>query len=172
MLIGWLFALLKNIIYYQITRLFEQKYRLTIPFAENNFGPFKHIVFIIVLFEFPSKNTILSVICKPVSSNLHLLSRYFHFLSDCELEVSKSQPEIRQKNVKTMRCLYPMTLKMPEMDSEGQIAPTRLSLAPSRARELLIGQLLRKVRARACKIRHLQKFKINISTRHIQTKCV
>jgi hypothetical protein len=42
------------IVYYQITPLSEQKYRrLAIPFAENNFGPFKHIAFVIVLFESP-----------------------------------------------------------------------------------------------------------------------
>jgi hypothetical protein len=41
------------IIYYQITQLSEQKYRLA--FAENNFSPFEHIVFVIVLFESPSK---------------------------------------------------------------------------------------------------------------------
>jgi hypothetical protein len=44
-----------TIIYYQITQLSEQKYRLAIPFAENNFGPFERIVFVIVLFESPSK---------------------------------------------------------------------------------------------------------------------
>jgi hypothetical protein len=44
-----------TIILYQITQLSEQKYRLAIPFAENNFGPFEHIVFVIVLFESPSK---------------------------------------------------------------------------------------------------------------------
>jgi hypothetical protein len=43
------------IILYQITQLSEQKYKLAIPFAENNFGPFEHIVFVIVLFESPSK---------------------------------------------------------------------------------------------------------------------
>jgi hypothetical protein len=45
-----------------------------------------------------------------------------------------------QKNV----FLY---LQMPEMDSAGQIAPTRVSLMSSRPPELLIGQLLRNVRA-------------------------
>jgi hypothetical protein len=33
-----------------ITQLCEQKYKLAIPFAENNFGPFEHIVFFIYLF--------------------------------------------------------------------------------------------------------------------------
>jgi hypothetical protein len=45
-----------------------------------------------------------------------------------------------------MRRLYRMTLQRPEMDSEGQIAPTRVSLTSSRPQELLIGQLLRNVR--------------------------
>jgi hypothetical protein len=30
-------------VYYQITQLSEQKYRLAIPFAEHNFGPFGRI---------------------------------------------------------------------------------------------------------------------------------
>jgi hypothetical protein len=45
-----------------------------------------------------------------------------------------------------MRRLYRMTLQRPEMDSQGQIAPTRVSLTSSRQQELLIGQLLRNVR--------------------------
>ena len=44
-----------TIILYQITQLSEQKYRLAVPFAENNFGPFEHIVFVIVLLESPLK---------------------------------------------------------------------------------------------------------------------
>ena len=39
-----------------------------------------------------------------------------------------------------------MTMERPEMDSQGQIAPTRVSLTSSRLQELLIGQLLRNVR--------------------------
>ena len=46
---------------YQFTQLSEQKYKLAKPFAENNFGPFEHIVFVIVLFESPSKT--LSIEC-------------------------------------------------------------------------------------------------------------
>ena len=59
------------------------------------------------------------------------------------------------------------------MDSEGQIAPTRVSLTSSRLQALLIGQLLRNVRycdASESKTRHLEKFKINISTRRTQMK--
>jgi hypothetical protein len=44
-----------------------------------------------------------------------------------------------------MRRFY-MTLERPEMDSQGQIEPTRVSLTSSRPQELLIGQLLRNVR--------------------------
>jgi hypothetical protein len=36
-------------------QLSEQKYRLAVPFAENNFGPFEHIVFVIALLESPLK---------------------------------------------------------------------------------------------------------------------
>jgi hypothetical protein len=45
-----------------------------------------------------------------------------------------------------MRRMYRMTLRRPEMKSQGQIAPTRVSLTSSRPQELLIGQLLRNVR--------------------------
>jgi hypothetical protein len=44
-----------TIILYQIMQLSEQKYRLAVPFAENNFGPFEHIIFVIVLLESPLK---------------------------------------------------------------------------------------------------------------------
>jgi hypothetical protein len=45
-----------------------------------------------------------------------------------------------------MRRLYRMTLQRPEMDLEGQTAPTRVRLTSSRPQGLLIGQLLRNVR--------------------------
>ena len=45
-----------------------------------------------------------------------------------------------------MRRMYRMTLQRPEMDSQCQIAPTRVSLTSYRQQELLIGQLLRNVR--------------------------
>jgi hypothetical protein len=41
-------------VYYQITQLSEQKYRLAIPFAEHNFGPFRRN-FVIGLFQSISK---------------------------------------------------------------------------------------------------------------------
>ena len=43
-----------ELVYYQITQLSEQKYRLSIPFAEHNFGPFGRN-FVIVLFQSLSK---------------------------------------------------------------------------------------------------------------------
>jgi hypothetical protein len=45
-----------------------------------------------------------------------------------------------------MRRMSRMTLQRPEMNSQGQIAPTRVSLTSYRPQELLIGQLLRNVR--------------------------
>ena len=39
-----------------------------------------------------------------------------------------------------------MTLQRPEMNSQGQIAPTRVSLTSYRPGSYLIGQLLRNVR--------------------------
>jgi hypothetical protein len=68
-----------------------------------------------------------------------------------------------------MRRLYRMTLERPEMDSQGQIASTRVSLTSSRPQELLIGNYCA-MYASASKTRHLEKFKTNISTRRIQTK--
>ena len=44
-----------TIILYQITQLSEQQYRLAVPFAENNFGPFEDIVFVTVFLESPLK---------------------------------------------------------------------------------------------------------------------
>ena len=77
----------KTIILYQITQLSDRKYRLAIPFAENNFGPFEHIVFVIVLFESPSK-TLLRVLFASMDLQICIFYQYIHFLSDCELEVS------------------------------------------------------------------------------------
>ena len=68
-----------------------------------------------------------------------------------------------------MRRMYRMTLERPEMDSQGQIAPTRVSLTSSRLQELLLANYCA-MYAIASKTRHLEKFKINISTCRIQTK--
>jgi hypothetical protein len=40
-----------------------------------------------------------------------------------------------------MRCLYHMTLEMPEIDSKGQSAPIRVIFYVIRLRELLIGHI-------------------------------
>ena len=40
-----------EIVYYQITQLSDQKYKLVIPFAEHNFGPFGRVFIAIFLFE-------------------------------------------------------------------------------------------------------------------------
>ena len=59
--------------------LSEQKYRLAIPFAENNFGPFAHIVFVIVLFESPSK-TLLRVLFASLYLQICIFYQYIPFL--------------------------------------------------------------------------------------------
>ena len=69
----------KTIILYQITQLSERKYRLAIPFAENNFGPFEHIVFVIVLFESPSK-TLLRVLFASLYLQICIFYQYIPFL--------------------------------------------------------------------------------------------
>ena len=63
--------------------------------------------------------------------------------------------------------------EMPAIYSTDQSAPIRVNLTSSRLQELLIGQVRAKYsacHAHASKTRYLEKFKINISTRRIQTK--
>jgi hypothetical protein len=99
------------IILYQITQLSEQKYKLAIPFAENNFGPFEHIVFVIVLFESPSK-TLLRVLF--ASLYLQICIFYQYISISCPIVSSKwvnPNRKYDKKPVKTMRRLYHMTLK-------------------------------------------------------------
>jgi hypothetical protein len=74
------------IILYQITQLSEQKYKLAIPFAGNNFGPFEHIVFVIVLFESPSK-TVLRVLF--ASLYLQICIFYQYISISCPIVSSK-----------------------------------------------------------------------------------
>jgi hypothetical protein len=133
------------IIYYQITQLSEQKYRLAIPFAENNFGPFEHIVFVIVLFESPSK-TLLRVLFASLYLQICIFYQYIPFLvrlwARSELIPTGNTNENRQNNA-TYVSYDPAKARN---GSQGQIAPTRVSLTSSRPQELLIGQLLRNVR--------------------------
>ena len=70
-----------EIVYYQITQLSDQKYKLVIPFAEHNFGPFGvwTCLHCNILVRIIINNTVWSVyIIELVSSNLYLLvlSRY------------------------------------------------------------------------------------------------
>jgi hypothetical protein len=60
-------------VYYQITQLSEQKYRLAIPFAEHNFGPFGRIFFVIILFESLSK-----ILFRVFFASLYLQSCIFY----------------------------------------------------------------------------------------------
>jgi hypothetical protein len=135
-----------KITYYQITQLSEQKYRLAIPFAENNFGPFEHIVFVIVLFESPSK-TLLRMLLASQYLKFASLITVFPFLvllwSRSELIPTGNTTKNRLNNA-TFVSYDPSNARN---GSEGQIAPTRVSLTSSRPQELLIGQLLRNVRA-------------------------
>jgi hypothetical protein len=66
------------IILYQITQLSEQKYRLAIPFAENNFGPLEHIVFVIALLESPLK-TLLRVLFASLYLQICIFYQYIPF---------------------------------------------------------------------------------------------
>jgi hypothetical protein len=69
-----------------------------------------------------------------------------------------------------MRRLYRMTLKRPEMDSEGQIAPTRASLTSYPATGASYWPIIAQCTRVRVKSRYLEKFKINISTGRIHTK--
>ena len=69
-----------------------------------------------------------------------------------------------------MRRLYRMTLQRPEMNSQGQIAPTRVSLSVIPATGASYWPIIAQCTQFASKTRYLEKFKINISTRRIQTK--
>jgi hypothetical protein len=83
------------IILYQITQLSEQKYKLAIHFAENNFGPFEHLVFVIVVFEYPSK-TLFRVLFASLYLQICIFNQNISI--SCPTISSKwVNPEIRQK---------------------------------------------------------------------------
>jgi hypothetical protein len=87
------------VVYYQITRLSEQKYRLAIHFAENNFGPFKHIAFVIVLFESPSKHYLECYLQACVFKFASFIT-LFPFLVEAQSELTElTQQEIRLKKL-------------------------------------------------------------------------
>jgi hypothetical protein len=76
---------------YAIVYMSEQKYKLAIPFAEHNLGPFGRIFIAIFLFESLSITLcgvfIFSSLYLVSNVYLLVLSRYinFHFWPDCEL---------------------------------------------------------------------------------------
>ena len=134
-----------SIILYQITQLSEQKYRLAIPFAENNFGPFEHIVFVIVLLESPSKSLFrvlfaslylqicifyqyISISCPTVSSKWVNLNRKYDWKTSNKATFVSYDPANGRNGLGRANC------------------HTRVSLMSSRQQELLLGQLLRNVR--------------------------
>jgi hypothetical protein len=63
------------IILYQITQLSEQQYRLAVPFAENNFGPFEDIVFVTVFLESPLK-TLFRVLFASLYLQIYIFYQY------------------------------------------------------------------------------------------------
>jgi hypothetical protein len=111
------------------------------------------------------QNTIWSVIFELVSLKLHLLLWYCHFWSDCELIPTGNAIW----NAKTVRRLYPMTRERSEIESKRQITPrVWFTRAWGYGSSLLANFSV--WQARASKNPIFEKFKINISTGHIQTK--
>jgi hypothetical protein len=149
--------------------LSEQKYRLVIPFAENNFGPFAHIVFVIVLFESPSK-TLFRVLFASLYLQICIFYQY----------ISISCPTVSSKWVNPNRKYDWKLSKQCDVcivwPCKGQkwIRKVKLHLHawvwrhPGHRSFLLANYCA--MYASASKTRHLEKFKINISTRRIQTK--
>jgi hypothetical protein len=103
--------------------LSEQKYRLAIPFAENNFGPFAHIVFVIVLFESPSKTLFrvlfaslylqicifyqyISISCPTVSSKLVNPNRKYDWKPSKQCDACIVWPWKGQKWFARSNCTY------------------------------------------------------------------
>jgi hypothetical protein len=146
------------IILYQITQLSEQKYRLAIPFAENNFGPFEHIVFVMVLFESPSK-PLLRVLFASLYLQICIFYQYISFLvqlwARSELIPTGNTSENRQNRQKWIRKVK-LHLHAWVWRHPGH-------------RSFLLANYCA-MYASASKTRHIEKFKINICTRRIQTK--
>jgi hypothetical protein len=154
-----------TIILYQIMQLSEQKYSLAIPFAENNFGPFEHIVFVIVLFKSPSKHYLelfaslyfqicifyqyISISCPTVSSKWANPNRKYDEKTSKQCDVCIVWPCKGQKWIRKVKLhLHAWVWRHP-----GFLFANYCAMYES-----------------ASKIRHLEKFKINISTRRIWTK--
>jgi hypothetical protein len=146
----------------------EQKYRLAVPFAENNFGPFEHIVFVIVLFESPSK-TLFRVLF--ASLYLQICIFYQYISISCATVSSKWVNPNRKYDWKpSKQC--DVCIVWP-CECQKWILQVKLHLYawvwchPSHRSFLLANYC--PMYASASITRHLEKFKINISTRRIQT---
>jgi hypothetical protein len=150
-----------KIIYYQITQLSEQKYRLAIPFAENNCGPFEHIVFVIVLFESPSKT-----LFRVLFASLYLqICIFYHGISISCLTVSSKWAN---PNRKCDVCIV-WPYKCQKWIQKVKLHLHAWVWRPPGHRSFLLANYCA-MYASASKTRHFEKFKINISTRRIQTK--
>jgi hypothetical protein len=157
------------IIYYQIMQLSEQKYRLAIPFAENNFGPFEHVVFVIVLFESPSK-TLFRVLFASLYHQIYIFYQYISI--SCPTVSSKwANPNRKYDRKPSKQC--DVCIVWP-CKCQKWIRKVKLNLHawvwrhPGHRSFLLANYCT--MYSSASKTRHLEKFKINISTRGIQTK--
>jgi hypothetical protein len=93
-------------VYSQITQLSEQKYRLAIPFAEHNFGPFGRNFFVIVLFQSLSK-TLLRV----SFTSLYLQVCTFSFIT-----VTHLYQAILATNVGLIFVVHSSRLPIPDKD--------------------------------------------------------
>jgi hypothetical protein len=157
------------IIYYQITQLSEQKYRLAIPFAENNFGPFDHIVFVLVLFESPSK-TLIRVLFASLYLQICIFYQYIPFLvrlwARSELIPTGNTTENRQNNATYVS--YDPAEARNEFARSNCTYTREFDVIPA------TGASYWPIIAQCTQVRvkpdHLEKLKINISTHRIQTK--
>jgi hypothetical protein len=150
-------------------QLSEQKYRLAVPFAENNFGPFEQIVFVIVLLESPLK-TLFRVLFASLYLQICIFYQYISILvrlwAQSELIPTGNTTENCQNNAtlvsydpgkarngfRRSNCTYTCEFDV--------IPATGASYWP------IIAQCMQF----ASKTRYLEKFKINISTLRIQMK--
>ena len=75
-----------EIVYYQITQLSDQKYKLALPFAEHNFGPFGRIlIHCNILVRIINNTCFRACIFKFAPFSFITVYKNFHFWPDCEL---------------------------------------------------------------------------------------
>jgi hypothetical protein len=128
-----------EVVYYQITQLSEQKYRLAVHLAEHNFGPFERIFFIIVLFESLSKHYLECYFRVCIFKFASLLP-YFHFWSDCEIIPTGNTISKCQNNA-TFVSYDSGNARNRFYRSNRRSAPIRVILTSSRLQEFLIGPI-------------------------------